>query len=122
MRTNEKKQREGRLQAINNTQPVFMLLQAGTSTFEVVDEELKRKRRMEEVHKKIDAHTALANKVDAIRTLNKQSTEWTVAQTKTMATCYKRAGNLPLPTTKHYNEGNRRISVNKRSLLYSVRQ
>ena len=53
------------------------------------------------VAKKIDAHTALANKVDAIRTLNKQSTEcWTVAQTKTMATCYKRAGNLPFPTTK----------------------
>ena len=101
MRTNEKKQREGRLQAINNAQLVFMLLQAGTSTFEVVDEELKRKRRVEEMHKKIDAHTALANKVDAIRTLNKQSTEWTVAQTKPMArTCYKRAGNLPLPTTK----------------------
>ena len=100
MRTNEKKQREGRLQAINNAQLVFMLLQAGTSTFEVVDAELKRKRRVEEVHKKIDAHTALANKVDAIRTLNKQSTEWTVAQTKTMATCYKRAGNLPFPTTK----------------------
>ena len=101
MRTNEKKQREGRLQAINNAQLVFMLLQAGTSTFEVVDEELKRKRRMEEVHKKIDAHTALANKVDAIRTINKKSTEcWTVAQTKTMATCYKRAGNLPFPTTK----------------------
>ena len=105
MRTNEKKQHEGRLQAINNTQPVFMLLQAGTSTFEVVDEELKRKRHAEEVqsereYKKIDAHTALANKVDAIRTLNKQSTEWTVAQTKTMATCYKRAGNLPFPTTK----------------------
>ena len=67
---NEKKQREGRLQEINDTQPVFMLLQAGTSTFEVVDEELKRKRRAEEVqseqeYKKIDAHTALANKVDA---------------------------------------------------------
>ena len=53
------------------------------------------------VAKKIDAHTALANKFDAIRTLNKQSTEcWTVAQTKTTAACYKRAGNLPLPTTK----------------------
>ena len=36
----------------------------------------------------------------AIRSLNKQSAEWTVAQTKTMATWYKRAGNLPLPTTK----------------------
>ena len=83
-----------------------MSLQADTSTFEVVDEELKRKRHAEEVqsereYKKIDAHTALANKVDAIRTLNKQSTEWTVAQTKPMArTCYKRAGNLPLTTTK----------------------
>ena len=42
-----------------------MLLQVGTSTFEVVDEELKRKRFAEEVqsereYKKIDAHTALA--------------------------------------------------------------
>ena len=46
---NEKKQRDGRLQEINDTQPVFMLLQAGTSTFEVVDEELKRKRRAEGV-------------------------------------------------------------------------
>ena len=80
MRTNEKKQHEGRLQAINNTRV----------------EEVQGERE----YKKIDAHTALANKVDAIRTLNKQSTEWTVAQTKTMATCYKRAGNLPFPTTK----------------------
>ena len=80
MRTNEKKQHEGRLQAINNTRV----------------EEVQSERE----YKKIDAHTALANKVDAIRTLNKQSTEWTVAQTKTMATCYKRAGNLPFPTTK----------------------
>ena len=71
MITNEKKQHEGRLQAINNTKPVFMSLQVGTSTFEVVDEELKRKRHAEQVqqseqeYKKIDAHTALANKVDA---------------------------------------------------------
>jgi len=81
MRTNEKKQHEGRLQAINNTRA----------------EEVQSERE----YKKIDAHTALANKVDAIRTINKKSTEcWTVAQTKTMATCYKRAGNLPFPTTK----------------------
>ena len=49
MGTNEKKQREGRLQAKKKAQLVFMLLQAGTSTFEVVDEELKRKRRAEGV-------------------------------------------------------------------------
>jgi hypothetical protein len=104
---NEKKQHLERLQAINNTQLVFMSLQAGSSIFEVVDEELKRKRSVDEVQseqewKKIDANTALANKVDAISTLNKQSAEWTtVAQTKTIATCYKQgAGNLPLPTTK----------------------
>ena len=59
MRTNEKKQHEGRLQAINNTRV----------------EEVQSERE----YKKIDAHTALANKVDAIRTLNKQSIEWTVA-------------------------------------------
>ena len=81
MRTNEKKQHEGRLQAINNTRV----------------EEVQSERE----YKKVDAHTALANKVDAIRTLNKQLTECrTVAQTKTMATCYKHAGNIPLPTTK----------------------
>ena len=61
---------------------------------EVVDDQLKRKRHAEEVqsereNKKIDAHMALANKVYAIRSLNKQSAEWTVAQTKTMATWYK---------------------------------
>ena len=43
---------------------------------------------------------ALANKVYAIRSLNKQPAEWTVAQTKPMATWYKQAGDLPLPTTK----------------------
>ena len=43
---------------------------------------------------------ALANKVYAIRTLKKQPAEWTVAQTKTMVTWYKRAGNHPLATTK----------------------
>ena len=53
-----------------------MSLQADTSTFEVVDEELKRKMRVEEVqsereYKNIDAHMALANKVYAIRSLNK---------------------------------------------------
>jgi hypothetical protein len=33
--------------------------------------------------------------------INKQPAKWTMAQTKTMAMCwYKRAGNLPLPTTK----------------------
>ncbi len=45
----------------------------------------------------------LANKVYAIRTLNKQPAEMTVTQTKTMATWYwwyKRAGDLPLPTMK----------------------
>ena len=72
---------------------------------EVVDDQLKRKRHVEEVqseqeNKKIDAHTALANKVYAIRMLHKQSAEWTVAQTKTMATWYKQACNLPLPTMK----------------------
>ena len=74
---------------------------------EVVDDQLKRKRRYaeevqsEQASKKIVAHTALANKFYAIRTLNKQPVEWTVAQTKTMATWwYKRAGNIPLPTTK----------------------
>ena len=72
---------------------------------EVVDDQLKRKRHAEVVqsereNRKIDAHMALANKVYAIRSLNKQSAEWTVAQTKTMATWYKRAGNLPFPTTK----------------------
>ena len=68
---------------------------------EVVDVQLKRNRYAEELqserdNKKIDAHMALANKVYAIRSLNKQSAEWTVAQTKTMATRYKQAGNLPL--------------------------
>jgi hypothetical protein len=60
---------------------------------EVVDVQLKRNRYAEELqserdNKKIDAHMALANKVYAIRSLNKQSAEWTVAQTKTMATWY----------------------------------
>ena len=72
---------------------------------EVVNDQLKRKRYTEEVqseqeNKKIDAHMALANKVYAIRSLNKQPAEWTVAQTKTMAMWYKQSGNLPLPTTK----------------------
>jgi len=73
---------------------------------EVVDDQLKRKKHAEEVQKserenlKIDAHMALANKGYAIRSLHKQSAVWTVAQTKTMATRYKREGNLPLPTTK----------------------
>ena len=57
-----------------------MSLQAGTSIFEKVDEELKRKRHAEEVqsereYKKIDEHTVLANKVDAIRTLAKQTVD-----------------------------------------------
>ena len=62
-------------------------------------EELQSERES----KKIDAHMALENKVYEIRTLSKQEpTEWTVvAQTKTMATWgYKRAGDLPLTTTK----------------------
>ena len=75
---------------------------------EAVDDQLKRKKHAEEVqrsereNRKIDVHMALANKkAYAIsRSLNKQSAEWTVAQTKTMATWYKRAGNLPFPTTK----------------------
>jgi hypothetical protein len=73
---------------------------------EVVDDYLKRKRHAEEVqqseqeNRKIDVHTALANEVYAIRTLNKQSAEWTVTQTKTMALWYKQAGDLPLTTTK----------------------
>ena len=63
------------------------------------EEEVQSERE----NKKIDAHSALANKVYAIRTLNKQPAEWTVTQTKTMATWYwwyKRAGDLPLPTMK----------------------
>ena len=72
---------------------------------EVVNDQLKRKRYTEEVqseqeNKKIDAHTVLANKVYAIRTLKKEPAEWIVAQTKTMATWYKQACNLPLPTMK----------------------
>ena len=43
---------------------------------------------------------ALANKVYAIRSVHKQPAERTVALTKTMAMRYKRAGDLPLPTTK----------------------
>jgi hypothetical protein len=35
-------------------------------------------------NKKLDAHTALVNKIYAIRTLNKQLVEWTVVQTKKM--------------------------------------
>jgi hypothetical protein len=73
----------------------------------VVDDQLKSKMHAEELqrereNKKIDAHMALANKVHAIRSLDKQSAEWTVvvAQTKTMAMWYKRAGDLPLPMTK----------------------
>ena len=57
-----------------------MSLQAGTSTFEVVDEELKRKRHAEEVqsereHKKIDAHTALAKRLmqSELKTNSQQS-------------------------------------------------
>ena len=72
-----------------------MLLQSGTTHLlgpEVVDDQLKRNRHAEEVqseqeNKKIDAHMALANKVDAFRTLDKHSAECTVAQTKTMAMC-----------------------------------
>ena len=71
----------------------------------MVDDQLKKKRYAEEVqsereNRKIDAHMALANEVYAIRLLNKQSAEWTVSQRKTMAMWYKRAVNLPLPTTK----------------------
>ena len=51
---------------------------------EVVNDQLKRKRYTEEVqseqeNKKIDAHTVLANKVYAIRTLKKEPAEWIVA-------------------------------------------
>ena len=58
------------------------------------DDQLKRKRHAEGVqseqeNNKIYAHMALANKVYAIRSLNKQPAEWTVAQMKTMATWYK---------------------------------
>ena len=72
---------------------------------EVVNNQMKRKRQMKEVQSereknKIDAHMALASKVYAIRTLNKQPAEWTVAQTKTNATWYKQADDFPLPTTK----------------------
>ena len=72
---------------------------------EVVDDQLKRTRHAEEVqcereHRKKDAHMALAKKVYSMRSLNKQPAEWTVAQTKTMATWYRRAGDLTLPTTK----------------------
>ena len=51
---------------------------------EVVDDQLNRKRHAEGVqseqeHKKIDAHMALANKVYAIRMLNKQPAELTAS-------------------------------------------
>ena len=97
------------MQAINDTQPVTMLVWAVTCLLdpEVVDDYLKRKRHAEEVqqseqeNRKIDVHTALANEVYAIRTLNKQSAEqWTVAQKKTMALWYKRVCDLPLTTTQ----------------------
>ena len=69
------------------------------------DDQLKRKSHEEEVqserdNKKVDTHMAIANKVYAIRMLNKQPAKCTVAQTKTISTCYKRAGDLPLPTAK----------------------
>ena len=73
----------------------------------MVDDQLKRKRHAEEEEQskqennKIDAHTALANKVYVIRTtLNKEPAAWIVAQTITMVMWYKQAGDLPLPTTK----------------------
>ena len=94
---------------------------------EVVDDQLKRKRRYaeevqsEQASKKIVAHTALANKFYAIRTLNKQPVEWTVAQMKTMAMWYKQADHIPLPTTMkqllltkyhgHMMHGNAAVSV-----------
>jgi hypothetical protein len=46
-------------------------------------------------------YTATLNKVQAIRALNKQEHEWTVAQTKTIVSWYKQVGDAPLPATKH---------------------
>ena len=72
---------------------------------EVVDDQLKRKSHVEEVqskrdNKKVGTRMPIAYKVYAIRILNKQPAKCTVAQTKTISTCYKRAGDLPLPTAK----------------------
>ena len=68
---------------------------------EVVEDQLKRKRHAEEVQSEQKNWKKVANKqVYAIRSLYEQPDEWTVAQTKTMAMRYKRAGNLPLPTMK----------------------
>ena len=73
----------------------------------MVDDQLKRKRHAEEVQSerenlKIDAHMALANKGYAIRSLNKQSAVWTVAQTKTMATRYRQSSITNNETTTSY--------------------
>ena len=45
-------------------------------------------------------YTTTLNKVQAIRALNKQAHEWTVAQTKTMVSWHKRIGDAPLSATK----------------------
>ena len=64
------------------------------------------KRRAEEkesekANKKVMYYTAALNKVQAIRALNKQEHEWTVAQTKSMVSWYKLFGDALLPATKH---------------------
>ena len=75
----------------------------------LLDDQLKRRRRAEEVqsereNKKRGAYTALASNVYAIRMLINQPEEWTVAQTKTMTKWWycKQVGNLPFPTTKQF--------------------
>jgi hypothetical protein len=83
----------------------------GTETLE----DMTRRKRMaeeresEKSNKKLQDHNTLRDKIQAIRALNKEPHNWTVAQTKTMATWYKRIGDPPLPNTKlllltRYNE------------------
>ena len=73
---------------------------------EALDDMTRRKRRVEEKESekasvKIMDYTTTLNKVQAIRALNKQEHEWTVAQTKTIVSWYKQVGDAPLPATKH---------------------
>ena len=73
---------------------------------EALDDMTRMKRRSEEkdsekTNKKVMNYTAILNKVQATRALNKQEHEWTVAQTKTIVSWYKQVGDAPLPTTKH---------------------
>ena len=97
---NGRNRRYGQSRKIEGIQQDFMW------RLEALDDMTRMKRRAEEkdcekANKKVMNYTATLNKVQAIRALNKQEHEWTVAQTKTIVSWYKQVGDAPLPATKH---------------------